>query len=563
MSPSSSSEPGRKRLLGPVAILCSFLLVLASCDSGKNKQDASGGATGIFSSEAFDAEEFAGQMALALPAIDTTDSLIRSQKIPTVHTALHNSYRDNAYLPFWIDDKGNTDVAEMLIRELDTLRWDGLNTESYDLAGLKKRLQGLKKSDIPALIALDTSCTKVYLQASRDLLFGVLLPRKADSLWFHSNDSSWRAPQLLSEVLGKERKYPSLDSFRSRISTYGLLLSEHRRLAALAGDTQLMATKQGLHSLSVPDSVLDYVVRTEVPGLQLSADDSIDERTQLLKAYQDHYGIKPTGKLDSNTLRILQRSPDTLARLVRANLERLRWLPQQMEQEYVLVNIPLMELFYKENGEDAFRMRVVVGRSSRQTPVLNARMANVVFNPPWGVPPTILKKDVLPGLMKRGGSYLARKGLRAYDSKGRIVDAGSINASNYRRFSYRQPPGARNALGEIKFNMPNRWDIYLHDTPHREDFPRRDRALSSGCVRVQKPKEFAEFILAKQEGRTEFDQLLIDSLIQTRKTRFENLQEKIPVHLVYLTAFDADDRDGVRYLGDIYKRDRKLLALIW
>lgn len=563
MPPSSSSEPGRKRLLVPFAILCSFLFGLASCDPGKNKQQSPADAPGSFSSETFDAEDFAEQMAVALPAVDTTDSLIRSQKIPTLNTALRNSYQDHAYLPFWIDDKGNTAAAEALLTDLDALRWDGLDTDRYQVSDLRNRLLHLKKSDIPSLIAFDTSCTKAYLQASRELLFGVLIPRRADSLWFHSNDSSWNAPQLLTKMLGKEQKYPSLDSFRSRIPTYGLLLKEHRRLAALAADTQLTTAKQNIRSLTVPDSVLDYVIHTEVPALQPDPNDSLDEKTRLLKAYQDHYGVKPTGKLDSNTLRLLQRSPDTLARLVRANLERLRWLPQQMEQEYVLVNIPMMELFYKENGEDAFRMRVVVGRSSRQTPVLNANMANVVFNPPWGVPPTILKKDVLPGLMKRGGSYLARKGLRAYDSKGRQVDASVINASNYRRYAYRQPPGARNALGEIKFNMPNKWDIYLHDTPHREDFPRRDRALSSGCVRVQKPKEFAEFILSKQEGRTEFDQLLIDSLIQTRKTKFENLQEKIPVHLVYLTAFDSDDRDGVRYLGDIYKRDRKLLALIW
>lgn len=562
MSASPSKEPGRKRL--PVLILCSILCLLAACDSGKKKDGTfSGGTTEVFKTDAFDAEEFAEQLSAALPAVDTTDSLVRNRKIPLLSTGLSNAYQAHEYLPFWIDKEGNTRAAEQLMNELDSLRWDGIDPERFQVAGLRGRLKELNKSDLPSLISFDTSCTVAYLQASRDLLFGTMPPRKADSLWFHSNDSSWHADHVLAAVLGEKGQYPSLDSFRSRIPTYGLLLKEHHRLSALAADQQFTSAKEELSSLTVPDSVLEYLIHTEVPDLELSQADSLNERTRMLLAYQAHYGVKPSGKLDSNTFRILQRRPDTVARLVRANLERLRWLPQQMEQEYVLVNIPLMELFYKDNGQDAFHMRVVVGRSSRQTPVLNANMANVVFNPPWGVPPTILKKDVLPGIARRGGSYLARKGLRAYDSKGRQVDAGSINASNYRRYSFRQPPGARNALGEIKFNMPNKWDIYLHDTPHREDFPKRDRALSSGCVRVQKPKEFAEFILAQQEKRTEFDQLLIDSLIQTRKTKFENLQTKIPVHLVYLTAFESENGDGIRYLGDIYKRDRKLMAQIW
>lgn len=562
MSASPSKEPGRKRL--PVLILCSIICLLAACDSGKKKDGTtSGGTTEVFKTDAFDAEEFAELLSAALPAVDTTDSLVRNRKIPLLSTGLSNAYQAHEYLPFWIDKEGNTRAAEQLMNELDSLRWDGIDPERFQVAGLRGRLKELNKSDLPSLISFDTSCTVAYLQASRDLLFGTMPPRKADSLWFHSNDSSWHADHVLAAVLGEKGQYPSLDSFRSRIPTYGLLLKEHHRLSALAADQQFTSAKEELSSLTVPDSVLEYLIHTEVPDLELSQADSLNERTRMLLAYQAHYGVKPSGKLDSNTFRILQRRPDTVARLVRANLERLRWLPQQMEQEYVLVNIPLMELFYKDNGQDAFHMRVVVGRSSRQTPVLNANMANVVFNPPWGVPPTILKKDVLPGIARRGGSYLARKGLRAYDSKGRQVDAGSINASNYRRYSFRQPPGARNALGEIKFNMPNKWDIYLHDTPHREDFPKRDRALSSGCVRVQKPKEFAEFILAQQEKRTEFDQLLIDSLIQTRKTKFENLQTKIPVHLVYLTAFESENGDGIRYLGDIYKRDRKLMAQIW
>jgi murein L,D-transpeptidase YcbB/YkuD len=180
-------------------------------------------------------------------------------------------------------------------------------------------------------------------------------------------------------------------------------------------------------------------------------------------------------------------------------------------------------------------------------------MANVVFNPPWGVPPTILKNDIGPGVGRSGSAYLARKGLRAFDSKGRDV-TGSVNGSNYKRFSYRQPPGAHNSLGEVKFNLPNRWDIYLHDTPHRENFTNRLRALSSGCVRVQNPKVLAEAILEDRNFTPE----KIDSIIETRRTRFEQLKRNLPVYIVYVTVATDSTGNLLRYLNDVYGRDEKL-----
>jgi murein L,D-transpeptidase YcbB/YkuD len=173
-----------------------------------------------------------------------------------------------------------------------------------------------------------------------------------------------------------------------------------------------------------------------------------------------------------------------------------------------------------------------------------------------------MKKDVLPGIAKGGSRYLAKKGLRVYTRKGKQVNASSINAGNYRKFMIKQPPGEDNALGDVKFNFPNPWDIYLHDTPHRDDFPKPYRAKSSGCIRVEKPREFAEFILRDIDGKQRFDQYTIDSIIQTRKTRWEILKTKIPVHIVYLTAMEDSTGNHVRLVQDIYSRDAKLLAML-
>lgn len=494
-------------------------------------------------------------MRAALPIVDDPGG---KKAMADIQQGLRKAYEGADYAPLWLSEDGGATRAEKLLAELEDVRWDGFSAESYGLAGLQAGAQKLDGAEMQQLIQFDTACTGAYLRASRDLLLGVVPIRRADSLWFHANDSVWNAP----EVLARGGDYPSLDSFRSALPTYAILRKEHQRLAELAKNESLLSIKASMANSSIPDSALAVLINAEVPGAERhQVADTLDGIRRLIAGYQAHYGLRVTGKKDSITLRYLRRHPDSSARIVRANLERLRWLPRTFSDQYVLVNVPMMELFYREDDRDEFTMRVVVGRPSRQTPTLSAPMANVVFNPPWGVPPTILKKDVLPGIAKRGSAYLARKGLTAYDRRGRPVSAGAINVSNYRKYTFRQPPGARNALGEVKFNMPNKWDIYLHDTPHREDFPKRNRALSSGCVRVAKPKEFAEFILTKLEGREEFDQFRIDSLISTRVTKFENLKTNLPVHIVYLTAFE-DGNGGVRFVEDIYRKDRKLLALV-
>jgi murein L,D-transpeptidase YcbB/YkuD len=188
-------------------------------------------------------------------------------------------------------------------------------------------------------------------------------------------------------------------------------------------------------------------------------------------------------------------------------------------------------------------------------------MSNVVLNPPWGVPPTILKQDVLPGIQKSGNQYMVKKGLKAYDRKGNRVNVSQINASNYKRFNYKQDPGDDNSLGYVKFNLPNPWDIYLHDTPHRDDFGKRERALSSGCIRLQQPQEMALYILAEIEKKR-FTKERIDSIIDTHKTQWQVLKNKIPVHIAYLTAFEDSTKTHINFTRDVYHRDGKLMAAL-
>lgn len=544
-----------------VILFCiSFLL---SCSNGHKESSKKG----VFSSKFPDKEEFASQLHEMLKPEDTAG---KKKKGVTIPGYLRIAYQQNGYGPFWFDKKGLTDNATAFLKDLRGITWDGIDQERYHLVELNKQAElfgRTKQIDVAAVVAFDTALTSAYLNASRDLLMGIVPPKLVDSLWFHGNDTVWTAPELLVSQLGKNDKYVPLDSFRSRIPAYGLLRDELERFNKLMVDGKLDSMIRILHDAtaakeadSATQPVINTVIKTELPWVQTRTDDTLTEKQQLLTAYQDYYGIKPTGKADSTTMRYLGTPLSNTTAKIKANLERLRWMHRDIGDFYVLVDVPLMELFFKRDGHDAMHMRVVVGRPERQTPSLGAAMANVVINPPWGVPPTILKKDVLPGITKNV-NYLKKKGLKAYDRKGNVIDATLINASNYRNYTYKQAPGDGNSLGYVKFNLPNPWDIYLHDTPHRDDFPLRYRAKSSGCVRVQKPKEMAVYILSQIE-KLDFNNDTLEEMIKTHKTNWKILKNKIPVHIVYLTAYPDTTGKHIRLVSDIYKRDGKLISYI-
>lgn len=244
---------------------------------------------------------------------------------------------------------------------------------------------------------------------------------------------------------------------------------------------------------------------------------------------------------------------DSLKGKIYANLERLRWLPQELAKSNVLVIIPKMELYLRENDKDVMNMRVIVGKTSRETPTLNADMKNVVFNPSWGVPPGIMRKDVVPGLLSKGKGYLAKKGLKAYDRNGNEVDPSVITEANYKNYIFRQPPSEKNALGQVKFDLPNPYAIYLHDTPHRELFNNDNRANSSGCIRVHKPRELADYILTEMDKK-DYTMAEINEIVSHNKTEYVKLKHKVPVHIVYLTAYKPYG-GNLEFYDDIYNLD--------
>lgn len=493
---------------------------------------------------------------------DSVNTLITTD----LNWQINKAYSNNGMEPFWVQlNYKPTPNSRSVEEELAALSQEGI----YELDSAVGHLLHLRsaldspKPKIEDAVAYEVWMTQCVFKAAKLLLQGTVSPNKLDPSWHYSNDSSWHLPELLASV---DSGIFTLDSCRSHWPLYPALVQQLDFYKQLSLDSDYLALLPIMDNTDTTDTLALTALETSTyykllqREVQLAPDDTvISDNETLLAIYQKQQGLTKTGHLDAATQARLLLPIGLKIGTIEANLERLRWMKQETGSRYILVQVPLMEFKFWEHDSLAMHMNVIVGKCDRQTPSLYALMTNVVLNPQWGVPPTILKKDVLPGIQKTGNKYLTRKGLKAFDRKGNVVNADQITSKNYRRYQYRQAPGESNALGNVKFNLPNPWDIYLHDTPHRGDFNKPNRALSSGCIRLQYPLQLASYILNNIEQKKYSDERL-QKIVKTHKTQWLVLYNKIPVHIVYITSALDDEQGMARFLPDIYNRDSVLIA---
>jgi L,D-transpeptidase YcbB len=235
-----------------------------------------------------------------------------------------------------------------------------------------------------------------------------------------------------------------------------------------------------------------------------------------------------------------------------ANLERWKWFPRAMGKEYLIINIPDYRLSLVKNQDTLRTHKVIVGRQKRKTPVLSSKLAQAIFNPTWTVPPTILREDVIPAILK-DHNYLAQTNIKLYDLNGNFVPASQWRLWNANNYRYVQSPGTFNSLGMVKLTFPNRFSIYLHDTNHREFFTKAERSLSSGCVRVDNPMELTEYLL---DDAKNWNLEKITETLQSEKTKYINIKKEVFIHILYWTAWS--EKNTLIFRDDIYNLDADL-----
>lgn len=291
----------------------------------------------------------------------------------------------------------------------------------------------------------------------------------------------------------------------------------------------------------------DLADATPAPG---TPRDLYDRQLELaVRAFQARHGLLVDGIVGRRTRAALNTSASERVQQLIANLERLRWLPADLGERHLRVNIPDYSLELSENGTTTLAMPVIVGRTSWPTPSFSSEIRDVVFNPPWYIPPSIAKEELFPRALV-DEDYFASQGISIR------IRPTSSGSGSVRRL--KQAPGPRNPLGRVKFNLPNPYGVYLHDTPNKDRFRLGVRSLSHGCVRVGNARELAAALL---EDMPEWGPGRRASAFSSWSTRSVKLKTPIPVHLVYATAWQ-DPTGRVEFREDIYGNDRRLVREI-
>jgi murein L,D-transpeptidase YcbB/YkuD len=278
---------------------------------------------------------------------------------------------------------------------------------------------------------------------------------------------------------------------------------------------------------------------------------------KAVQKFQTSHGLEADGVAGATTIDEINKPVTARLQSVIVAMERERWLPEQRGKRHVLVNLADFHAQIVDDGLVTFRTRSVIGKNQgdRRSPEFSDTMELMVINPSWYVPRSIVVKEYLPQLQRNPNAV---SHINITDRQGRIVNRSTMDFSQFTRrnfpFAMTQPPSNRNALGLVKFLFPNKYNIYLHDTPSKSLFGRESRAFSHGCIRLQDPFDFAYALLARQSD----DPVgLFQGILKSKKQTEVRLEQPIPVHLIYRTAFTTL-QGGVEFRRDVYGRDAKI-----
>ncbi len=478
---------------------------------------------------------------------------------------LPDFYAARNYVPVWTQP-GRIDELLTLLATAET---HGLDSEDYYLSALKAIRQRVDQSDDAGLAAsFDLLLTESLIRFGYHQRFGKVNPQRMEPTWNFTRQ--FRPGQAPLPTLTDAVAAPSLAGFMGqwldRAPLYKILqdkLADYRGLAILGGWPTLPdgpVLKPGGTDDRLALLRVRLVISGDLPRTAADSEVYTDELANGVRHFQDRHGLAPDGVVGGRTLAAMNVPVEARIDQLRLTLERARWVLDDTAGEVVVVNVAGYEVFAARDGQPFWRRRAVVGTQARETPIFKGQMTYLDLNPTWTVPPTILREDLLPKV-RRDPDYLRRENLSVLDPQGRPLDAAAINwraVGDRPPYIFRQGPGPRNALGRIKFLLPNGHSVYLHDTPSRDLFNQAERNFSSGCIRVEDPLSLAEILLADP---VRWNRRTLDAAIASGKTLTVRLPKPWPVLILYWTAeLDADG--GVRFLPDVYRRDPPLLQAL-
>lgn len=499
-----------------------------------------------------------------LSAILSNDkNLPDSFKIKNAVTLQH-LYEGNSFQPLWSQKGSFVNNADSLYSFIQAARQYGLFPEDYydlKLSRVRQQLADtsrLKKLDASLWAYGDLLFSSAFVQIVKDLKVGRLLP---DSVI--AKDSTLTPDffqiQLTSFQQGKDSVFEHLEPAVTDYEKLKEILPAFLQNADLTKYT-FIATED---STKIPD-LLYKRLREEDSSLSDVSPDSI-ELAHAIKKIQKEKGWKADGKISSSLITKLNNTDNEKFICIAINLDRYKLL-KPLPDQYLWVNIPSYYLQLRQGDSLVLKSRVVVGKPTTQTPMITSAINNMITYPKWTIPESIIKKEILPGLKKDAG-YTLRKGYSLVDQDGNEVDPYGVKWTRYTSsipYKVVQGSGDDNALGVLKFNFPNNYAVYLHDTNQRYLFSNSKRALSHGCVRVQAWKELAKFIL-RNDSLNSANAIPIDSMeswLATKQKRYIPVRKPLPLFIRYFTC-DVNDKGKLVFYEDIYGDDERIREVIF
>lgn len=473
-------------------------------------------------------------------------------------SAVDQFYQNRFFAAAW-----DFENASQLMTALQKADDEGLVPQDYHIEKLQELSHKLPNTAL-AKAEYDLLLTDAFLLYISHLLSGKVNPLTTDAEWhvirreglpiksLEEALSSGNVNKIIQEALPQHRVYQDL---QNALKTYRSLMAD-----AWLNITEGMTIKKGMEDERIPlirDRLFIFGDLKDKGNKDANLYD--DPLFTAIQDFQKRNGLESDGEIGRKTIAALNVPIEDYIGQIKANMERWRWLPQEFGEYYIKVNIANFEMEVIKNNELIRSYKIIVGKPYRRTPVFSAKMEYIVLNPTWTIPPVILNADVIPGV-KKEVTYLEKKNIIVLDKQGNKLDPKTIDWSSkeVKGYTYRQPPGPENALGAVKFMFPNNFHVYLHDTPAKDLFEKKERAFSSGCIRVHQPLTLAEYLLNDSINWT---MEKIAKVVATTQTQTIRLKEQPYVHILYWTAWT--DADGiVQFRKDIYERDQALIKAL-
>lgn len=499
--------------------------------------------------------------------------LVASSPLPKVESAdwtdLRTFYTQRENVPAWVNHRRPTEKAAKALQVLNTARRHGFDPADYGTAELLAMSQAVEKLEkgsearLEELAEFDARLTAGLIRFGRDIAVG----RQ------HGDDNfkaRRKAPDLVAAVAAAvDDPEEFVDAVRPPHPEYIALskalddLNGQRDKGGWVKVPSTLKPGQSGAGVAALRQRLAVSGHLKAAGSQTASGESSArydaELEAAVKSFQELHSIAPTGVVDDKTLAALNVPLDWRIQQVAINLQRWRYMPDDLGERHFFVNIPYFHLIARESDKPVMDIRVVVGKPGNNTPIFSEDMETVVFSPYWNIPDTIAENETAPAVA-RDPNYLARQGieiLRVSGSTSETLNASDVKWDNpdaIKGLVFRQKPGESNALGHVKFLFPNPHNVYLHDTPADALFAKPGRAFSHGCVRVEEPETLAKYVL---RGYPEWDEQSIFTAMRAGVEKHVKLKEKIPVHIAYFTAW-VDEKGGLHFQPDIYGYDKDL-----